>query len=516
MARLKAVGRIAVLLAGALLPGGSVLGGVGRHLCGIAGFLGAGWQHAVCFSQGSAQCQALHSKSSSQSKCVGSGWAWTDRHSASCTPATTRLHNKNGQTKAVVFAGSTLPSSWHRLKCQLPPAATLRRFTADPRRLTRDLSGATSALEVLSVLEVELENPIFNEVHVATAFHRLARFSSSFTPSMVASQEFQGLQTRLIDMMERDYLGPHAVANILWAVANLQSQVPQLKELLPKLIENASYRAASMTEQAVANTMWASASLSLDSTQLQAFLPQISERLVDRADELNAQGIANCIWASARLKTDTLEFPDEIVISVLAEMAREKLEDFKAQEISNIVWSAAILREVAPELLAGLAQGDVLHDLAKRSMSLMQTFGPQSIANAAWGFAFCGCNDTEFMSDAASHFVRLMPRMVRQVLAKSAPMMLNAFALLGIRNSYLLAVIATEFPPLLKRTTDWGLGSLTWSYSKLDRGRLFASFQDQLAKEARRRGFSDEDVESCQLGPRDWNRAAGEKRRSED
>ncbi|CAE8656976.1 unnamed protein product [Polarella glacialis] len=451
------------------------------------------------------------------------------------------------------LVGTGLPA-WHSASSQPPLSASVQRFAQDNlKRLTSELSSATSAQAVLNVLEQE-EMSKLNEFHIGAAFTRLARNKRDFTSAVRESPVWRKLTVRLLEMIDtEDGLPARECANVFWSIASLQSETPELQELLPRLIENAKFTAPDMDPQAFCNIVWSCAKSRLSSSQLHDLLPPILERLADRADFLTAQDIANCIWSSAKLKADAPEILE--VMPVLMEMAEKKALNFNAQELSNIIWSMATLREEMPELqellpallkalpkramaraiadgpghrhrdrspeahdvanvvwslgvlkAGDLAGHDVLCYLANRGTPIIKKFIPQGLANAAWGFALCGFKDAQFMSAAAAQAVASVPSWSKKDLSMALPVITWAFAKLNMSNSALLASTAKHLPPVRRSASDWTICALAWSYDKLDPQRDFADFQDKLAKELKRRKLSPQDVERSQLGQHAWQK----------
>ncbi|CAE8590018.1 unnamed protein product, partial [Polarella glacialis] len=388
---------------------------------------------------------------------------------------------------------------WHSPKTRPLLALAARKSMSDPKQLTRELSTAPSATALLSVLEQELDNPIFNEVHIGAAFNKLAKLKHGITSSLGNSPQLCKLAARLRDMLLREALPARSCASLFWAIAKLQSGTPELQDLMPMLIENAKITAPYMNPLDVTNVVWACATNRLSSEQLNDLLPQILERLIDRADFLNAQQIANCIWASGKLKTDAPEML--IAIPVLLEVASIKILDFQGQNLANIIWSSGVLRQETPELQ------QLLPALVAQLPSRMGSMTNQEISNTAWGLALCGQKDDEFMLAAASRLVATASSMGKQKLLMDLPELTCAYAKLGMRCSALLEATALNLSPVLTSAGDWAVCSLKWSFGKLDPNRYFAEFQASLAKEVKRRKLSAEEVESSQLGPKDWSGA---------
>ncbi|CAE8670348.1 unnamed protein product, partial [Polarella glacialis] len=386
--------------------------------------------------------------------------------------------SKAGSRPSLV--GKAFPA-WHSATAQPPFSTSVRRFAEDKlKKLTRELSSATSAQALLSVLEQE-EMSNFNEIHIGAAFTRLAKNKHTFTSAVRESPILRKLTARLLKMMDTENgLDARTCANVFWSIASLQSETPELQELLPRLIENAKFTAPDMAAQAVSNIVWACARSRLSSSQLQNLFPPILERLVDRADSLEPQHISNCIWASAKLKADVPEILE--VIPVLMEMAEEKILDFNAQALVNIIWSGATLREEVPELqellpallkalpkqmdtleaqhvanvvwslgvlkAGDLAGNDVLGSLAKHGTLIIKRFKPQEVGNAAWGFALCGFQDVHFMSATVLHVIASVPSWSKKDLSLDLPVITWAFAMLKISDSALLFSTAKHIPQL--------------------------------------------------------------------
>ncbi|CAE8597770.1 unnamed protein product [Polarella glacialis] len=135
-----------------------------------------------------------------------------------------------------------------------PPSVSVQRFAEDPKKkLTRELSTATSAQAVLSVLQQE-EISNLNEFHIGAAFTRLARHKHTFTFAVRKSPVLRKLTDGLQRIMDtEDGLTARACSNVFWAIASLQSETPELQELLPRLIENAKFTAPYMNARDVSN-----------------------------------------------------------------------------------------------------------------------------------------------------------------------------------------------------------------------------------------------------------------------
>jgi len=133
----------------------------------------------------------------------------------------------------------------------------------------------------------------------------LAKYRSTFTPLVRGSPTLKALAHKVRSFVNSSGLPARESADILWALANLRSAAPQLKDLLPLLIQNAEFTALDMNEQEVSNRLWACATLGMGEAELSGLVPLLIERTVDRADGFNAQEVFDVIWATATLREST-------------------------------------------------------------------------------------------------------------------------------------------------------------------------------------------------------------------
>jgi len=407
----------------------------------------------------------------------------------------------------------------------------------NPKLLTAEIAGATSAQSVLDVLEKELDNPIFNEFHLGASFIGLARYRSTFTPNVQGNPTITALADKVRRFVKSGGLSARGCANILWSVATLRNSAPQLKGLLPILVSNAEFVVLDMDEQQISNVLWAFATLRMDKAELGGLVPLLVERIVDRADTFKPQAVSNVIWATATLRHQVPELQE--VLPVLAEILAERLPDFKPQALSNIIWATANFEDPAPELL------ECLPGLAKQVMKKSEMLNPQGFSNIIWatailkerappelleclpvlsrratakmnrlngldlsslcfGLVTCGLDSKIFSAKAARHMVALMPRLENKDLALTIASVLWAFARWQVHDKDLLHAASLFIPKAMQYFTGWSVCAVLWSYQELDLQDKYREVKSMLEQEITRRGLSDTDVRRSSLGVHSW------------
>jgi len=375
----------------------------------------------------------------------------------------------------------------------------LRSFTVDPKRLTEELNQANSALKVLRMLEQEINNPIFNDIHAAAAFRSLARFRSKLTPAAKARPILRTLARRFKRLMESRDVGSGPCAKVFWSITALRSDVPEFKSILPQLIQTAKLTVVDMGPPELVNILWACATLSLDDAQLDDLLQVLMERILDVASSLTAKQIVQAIWAITCLRWLAPESKEGL--TVLATLAEIRLEEFKIQDISSIVWCAGILKHEAYELF------ELLPTLSKRAINFMGSMKSQQLRNICVGLALADVTDHAFMGAAAQRMVELLPKLQgkdRKDLILSASMTLWAFAKLGICKHELLQTVEDVAPKVLRRMSNWDVCALGWSYGRLSAEGTYSEIKSRISQELSHRGLSDADVDKSSLGSPSW------------
>ena len=218
---------------------------------------------------------------------------------------------------------------------------------------------------------------------------------------------------------EKDHLIPQHIANLLWAVAKLVDNGPELKkirkfkEVLAALLYHVKTQAESKEEkdhfnsQGTANLLWALAKLVDNGLELEktakfkeavaALLPHVKTKAESKEgkDHFIPQHIANLLWAVAKLVDNGLELEKtpklkEAVAALLVHVktkaeSKEEKDHFFPQHMANLLWAVAKLGE-AIELNLVKSTFDSLVDSISENPQLSQ----QDICMSLWGvMVFC-------------------------------------------------------------------------------------------------------------------------------
>ena len=350
---------------------------------------------------------------------------------------------------------------------------------AAARRLTRQMTEATSATELLNLLDEEVEGPIFNYFHASAAYHGLVTWKrqGGLTPREKASPVLPMLAARVQNMTEEGQIGPREVANVFFSLGKLSDDLEAPKGLLMALVQTLGEKASGMEPQGLSNVLLACVQLKGVAPEVLTVLPELASQISIKAKDMKPQELSNCLWAAARLKDDAPEVL-HMVPALLEEIPRNQA-DFKSQEICNCLEALVLLQDSVPEV------GDFLA--------------------AALG------SKNDFLGFTASHFSRLLPKLKGKDLKLAVTGVVWAFARVNFYHEELLVSVADRLNSggEFKTSNDWNLCAMLWSYDVLDPDDQFAEFKNALESERVQRGLSDSDVSESALGIFEWNRAKG-------
>eukprot|EP00445_Apocalathium_hangoei_P064472 CAMPEP_0204111656 /NCGR_PEP_ID=MMETSP0361-20130328/2596_1 /ASSEMBLY_ACC=CAM_ASM_000343 /TAXON_ID=268821 /ORGANISM="Scrippsiella Hangoei, Strain SHTV-5" /LENGTH=345 /DNA_ID=CAMNT_0051061735 /DNA_START=1 /DNA_END=1038 /DNA_ORIENTATION=+ len=342
------------------------------------------------------------------------------------------------------------------------------RARVDPREVNRLISTAESAGAVLNVVGQYADSPVFDQIHVSTAFVRLAKVKATIERGDTERVAVPKLVNELLRALKSRSLTAQSSANVLWAIVSMEKQMPQLLPLIPELMATIQLVAKDMKAQNIANVMWAAARCKIDSGASESLFVTLAERTYLGADSFNAQDIANVFWASGKLhKRGAPVSPFLDVLPILTEVAVQRADAMTAQHIANTLWGIADLRH---EVSTSAFERDLIPILAE-----MLIKKAPKVSDAKLGFDF--------------------------------PQVVRAFALLEINHRPLLKMVATrcQQQSMLREMNDWGLCFVTWSYSDVFQDVEFSEFRNSLRAEIARRGtISEEMISRSQLGPDEW------------
>ncbi|CAE8588630.1 unnamed protein product [Polarella glacialis] len=282
------------------------------------------------------------------------------------------------------------------------------------RYLTKQITGAESASEVLEFLELVLERPS-NDFHLLLCFLRLGKLSRSLGASLQRRPAFgrllQGLELRVTEgrldaedlsnlVLSISYLHGCASDGYFLPLLRSCSQALAVKEVLaqasPVHLSNSAWALASLgvsddasmgtlaaiAEEAIAKIQlfqpldlsklsWAFASLGVCHAEL---FSAVAAAAVQKRRQLLPRALANIAWAMAKAGAPC---GADFVRAVAGEV-KGMLPDFKAQELASFGWACASL---------GVRDGDLLRALEMAAARRLAEFEPQGLANLAWALA---------------------------------------------------------------------------------------------------------------------------------
>lgn len=263
--------------------------------------------------------------------------------------------------------------------------------TVDPRELNRLLADASSAQEVLNILESHQDYKRFDAIHFSTAYVKLAKFERSITPQMVKSPAWTWLRQKVLSMdVNSPRLGEQAVANLMLSIGHLHHKDAHLMNFASLLANKA-----------------------------QMLLPQ---------RQFKEQSLANMMWAIAKMKHSGLERVSEFyrILPGLCSIMSQNAGRFKPQEVSNALWAAGSVIKETPAIK------DVIPTLSQQATRHAGQMKPQEMANTCWGLACCGCRDAVVLGALANATIKLAPDWSLSDRNMDLPMIIASFAKLKV------------------------------------------------------------------------------------
>ncbi|CAE7565755.1 SBE1 [Symbiodinium natans] len=284
--------------------------------------------------------------------------------------------------KAVTF--STLSLLWN-LAWFISLFATGRgpeMRSKGPKILTARIKKTTSAVELFTLLDAELDSPCFNALHTSAAFTRLAflKKRQRLAKAEVRDPVLRRLAANLHRQLLQDKISPRAAANILWAVVQVHGDVAKHMAAEAALLTRCvQQKAGSMNAFDLSNCLWAVASLHRAEPEVLKAAPALAKSIPRRAAQFVPQALSNILWAAATLQ----ESAPEVLAAVPAVAASipRKVAEFNPQDLSNCLWAAATLQEAAPEVLAAVPA------CAERVPEQVEKMIPQHLSNCLWAAA---------------------------------------------------------------------------------------------------------------------------------
>jgi hypothetical protein len=426
---------------------------------------------------------------------------------------------------------------------------------AEARRLTSSIKKVHSAEKLIEVLDWAVDDPIFNFFHASAAYTQLERLKRNRD---LQRKGWDGpvllrLHTRVEHMMGEDQLDARALANVLWSLAQMSERFSIPTKLLIALVKSLPSKARGMKPQESSNCLWACAKLMDVAPVVLEMAPAIVEEIPNRAKDMKPLELSNCFWALAKPKDCA---PDVLnaVPAIVAQIAK-KAEDMVAQGLSNCLWASGQLKDVAPEVLQAVPailtkipntakhmkpQGlsnclfacaqfmnqvptmlEIVPAIAVEILAKINNMNGQDLSNSlealvlldaaskVAGFLAASGSMDDILRSAAKRLNTLLPRIRGKDFSYAVPVVVWACAQAEVYDGELFASVARRLGSHTKLSALPGFGvcALSWSYQVLDAQDDFEDFKTLLLSETEKRGFSEADVQSCQLGRSGWNRS---------
>lgn len=286
------------------------------------------------------------------------------------------------------------------------------------------------------------------------------------------------------------------IVDILWACAKLKD-VSELPKLVPAVVPRVKGHLSDMSGSRLAMVIWSLAELRQQSPDLVQLLPSLLGKFakVDPA-QLYPRDISEVLWATATL----WQLPEVVSTSDRLFKKACKLDGtFSERDVAMILWSAGIFR------LDRATSAPLLEHMCKEARSTLSSFSPLQISNACLGLALSGWKDVALMDAFAHTMVEKIHHADADVAASCLPPLLYSLAKLQMPGREpLLNACVVKFHPVDSAISDMALGNLAWSFEKLDSENRYPEFRSALQVEVAKRGVSLEQVEQKEHGHETW------------
>ena len=387
---------------------------------------------------------------------------------------------------------------------------------AEARKLTSGLKKAMFAKNLIDILDGAVDDPIFNFIHASAAYTQLVTFKrrKGLRKRDWDSPVLLRLHARVEDMVLQDQVGTRETANVFWSIAQLSDRFSIPTKLLIALVKSLPAKVKGMDEQNLSNSLWACAKLKEIAPDVLEAVPAIVAQISIIAKDMVPQALSNCLWAAGQLK-DEAPGVLEAVPAIVAQISA-RTPDMDAQGFSNCLLAAAQLRDEVPKVL------EIVPPTVGKILLKINGMAPQGLSNSleslvllqdsvpeVAGFLATGGSMDEILRTAAKRLNTLLPRLRGNDLNMAVSVVIWACAKAEVYDGELLDSAARRLgsSSMLSSVPDFNLCALSWSYQVLDAEDDFTDFRKLLMSEARRRGFSEADVQSCQRGRFRWNQA---------
>ena len=360
--------------------------------------------------------------------------------------------------------------------CRAASGQPVADSKAEAKKLTVAVKRTSSAKKLMGILDGAVDRPVFDFIMASAAYTQLVTLKRRrvLQQSDWDSPVLLQLHGNVQEMALENRLNAQATANILWSLAQLSDRFSIPTQLLDALVKSVPNKVGGMDGQGLSNSLWACVKLKDAMPFVMEAMPTIATQIPKTSKDMVPQALSNCLWACLQIESEVPAVL-EIVPAIVAEIP-DKIKDMNPHDIFNSLDTLVLLEESVPEVADFLAD-DGSKDGIVRS--------------------------------AATRLNLLLPGLTGRLLNVAVPAVVWACAKVGVYHDELLASVVERLGSQTKvsRLQDFGLSALSWSYQVLDADDDFADFGKLLKSEISRRGLSEADVQSSQLGYLKWNRA---------
>ena len=234
----------------------------------------------------------------------------------------------------------------------------------DVKKITSQIRDSPTAGDLLDYVDTLVDKPSFNYIHVAAAYTKLGnlRKKKPLDPNEVQGSVLVRLQRRLQGMLARKQVGTQALANILWAFANLFSDVPAVLKIVPDLAEQIPRKVGDMFPQHLSNSLWAIAQLQHVEPKVLEMVPVLVKQIPLKAGDMKPQELANTLEAFIFLQEYLPVVNHSSIVAASVEQRHWKVSGLRLQgddlrfAVPAVVWACGKSGVYDPKLFAEVAE----------------------------------------------------------------------------------------------------------------------------------------------------------------
>ena len=311
-----------------------------------------------------------------------------------------------------------------------------------------------------------VDKPIFDYIHAAAAYTKLGNLQKR---NPVGAKEMQGsvlvrLEQRLQGMLVRKEVGAQQLANILWAAANLFSDIPALLNIVPNLSAEILLKASDTDPQGLSNSLWSAVQLQDAKPEVLKIVLAIVAQIPLKSKDMIPQHVSNSLWAAAKLKDSAPEVL-KIVPALVAQIPL-KAVGMIPQHLANSLWALKDFPDASPAVpKAALA-------LVQNVPSKISGMDGQLLSNTVEALVYLGesfpiDSQQDIVAASAARLASILPKLKGRDLMFTVPVVIWACVRSDVHDGKLFCAAVARFSSarVLASLTDWGLCALWLGWS---------------------------------------------------